>query len=110
MSQKQKISKMPVKSREEELLKLESEYCSWGDTVHYAEKLNIFDRSEGIYLYDSAGKQYLDLQMLYSAANFGYHNPRLNEALKMQIDKLPQLACQYLHAENIELASRLARR
>ena len=99
-----------AKQTEDELLKLESKYCSWGDTVHYAEKLNIFKRSEGSYLYDSDGVEYLDLQMWYSAANFGYKNERLNNALKKQLDKLPQLACQYLHEEKIRLASSLAQK
>lgn len=110
MIQKQKVPKKPAKSKQEELLRLEAEYCSWGDTVHYAERLNIFDRAEGIYLYDKEGREYLDLQMWYSAVNFGYKNQRLNEALKRQIDKLPQLACQYLHEEKIKLATKLAQR
>lgn len=110
MSQKQKVDKKSPLCKNDELLRLEAEYCSWGDTVHYAEKLNIFDRAEGIYLYDREGKEYLDLQMWYSAANFGYKNPRLNEALKKQIDKLPQLACQYLHEEKIRLATKLSQR
>ena len=33
---------------------------------------------------------------------------RLGEALKRQVDRLAQLACQYLHAEKVELAARLA--
>jgi len=98
------------KFKDNELLQLESEYCSWGDTVHYAQKLNIFERCEGIYLYDKKGIQYLDLQMWYSAVNFGYKNPRLNDAMKRQLDTLPQLACQYLHKEKILLAAKLARR
>ncbi len=73
----------------DKLLDLEAKYCSWGDTVHYAEKLNIFKSSEGCYLYDHQGTEYLDLQMWYSAANFGYKNQRLNTVLKNQIDKLP---------------------
>ena len=93
---------------DEELLKMEAQYCSWGDTVHYAKELNIFRRAEGIYLYDTAGVEYLDLQMWYSAANFGYKNQRLNGALKKQIDTLPQLACQYLHEEKIQLAAKIA--
>src|SRR5205085_11137092 len=32
-----------------------------------------------------------------------------NNALKRQIDKLPQLACQYLHPEKVELAAAIAR-
>jgi len=95
---------------DESLLELEAKYCSWGDTVHYAKELTMFSRSEGSYLYDDQGTQYLDLQMWYSAVNFGYGNPRLNAALKKQIDTLPQLACQYLHKEKILLATKLARK
>ena len=94
----------------EDLLKLEAQYCSWGDTVHYAKELTMFNRSEGSYLFDEKGTQYLDLQMWYSAASFGYGNPRLNAALKNQVDILPQLACQYLHKEKILLAAKLARK
>jgi len=94
----------------DDLLKLEAQYCSWGDTVHYSEKLNIFDTAEGVYLYDKKGTEFMDLQMWYSAVNFGYRNERLNAALKKQIDKLPQLACQYLHEEKIRLAAKIARR
>ncbi len=94
----------------EDLLELEAKYCSWGDTVHYAKELTMFARAAGSYLYDDKGTQYLDLQMWYSAASFGYGNARLNEALKDQIDVLPQLACQYLHKEKILLAAKLARK
>ncbi len=97
-------------SRQENLLELESKYCSWGDTVHYADKLNIFKSAKGSFLYDNEGVEYLDLQMWYSAVNFGYRNKRLNAALKKQIDTLPQLACQYLHEEKIGLAAKISRR
>lgn len=95
---------------EDELLRLEAKYCSWGDTVHYAESLNIFESAEGSYLYDRNGTEFMDLQMWYSAANFGYRNKRLNKVLKQQIDKLPQLACQYLHKEKILLAAKLSQK
>ncbi|MCX5700603.1 MAG: aminotransferase class III-fold pyridoxal phosphate-dependent enzyme [Candidatus Omnitrophica bacterium] len=104
---KNKVSN-PVSS--DELLALEAKYCSWGDTVHYAEKLNIFKSANGSFLYDDKGVEYLDLQMWYSAVNFGYRNKRLNAALKKQIDILPQLACQYLHEEKIQLATKISRR
>ncbi len=112
MNEKQRTLKKTVKpaNKYDELLKLDAKYCSWGDTVHYAQKLNIFDRAEGIYLYDRDGVEYLDLQMWYSAVSFGYKNRRLNEALKRQIDKMPQLACQYLHEEKILLATKIAQR
>lgn len=96
--------------RERELLDLENQYCSFGDTVHYLEPPKVFSRSEGCFLYDAEGTPYMDLQMWYSAASFGYANPRLNAALKRQLDQLPQLACQYLHAEKVELAAKIAQK
>ena len=95
-------------SRTTELLELERKYCSFGDTVHYLDPPKVFVDCEGIYLYDEHGTPYLDLQMWYSAASFGYKNRRLGEALKRQLDRLPQLACQYLHAEKVEVAARIA--
>ncbi len=89
------------------LLALENRVCSHGDTVHYAAKPTVFDRCEGSYLYDRDGEAYLDLQMWYSAVNLGYANRRVNEALKAQIDRLPQVASQYLHAGKVELAARI---
>ena len=94
---------------EKELLEKEAKYCSYGDTVHYLEPPKFFERCEGTYLYDREGTPYLDLQMWYSAASFGYRNERLGNALKKQIDKLPQLACQYLHSEKVELAEKIAK-
>ncbi|MTJ82450.1 MAG: aminotransferase class III-fold pyridoxal phosphate-dependent enzyme [Telmatospirillum sp.] len=93
-----------------DLLRDEAQYCSFGDTVHHINPPKIFARCEGSYLYDTDGKPFLDLQMWYSAVNFGYANKRLNDALHRQIDTLPQLACQYLHKEKIELATAIGKR
>jgi 4-aminobutyrate aminotransferase / (S)-3-amino-2-methylpropionate transaminase / 5-aminovalerate transaminase len=90
-----------------QLLEKEKKYCSYGDTVHYAQHPKIFERCEGSYLFDDQGGKYLDLQMWYSAVNLGYANPKINAALHAQIDRLPQLACQYLHREKIELAEKI---
>ena len=90
------------------LLADEARYCSFGDTVHYADPPKIFERCEGSWLYDTRGVPYLDLQMWYSAVNFGYANPRLNNVLRAQLDSLPQVASQYLHRTKIELAKTVA--
>ncbi|WP_028949958.1 aspartate aminotransferase family protein [Sulfurihydrogenibium subterraneum] len=94
---------------EKELLQLESEYCSFGDTVHYLNPPKIFAKSEGSYLYDLEGKQYLDLQMWYSACNFGYNNKRINDGIKNQMDTLGQLASQFLTKEKILLSYKIAK-
>lgn len=90
------------------LLADEAKYCSFGDTVHYVTPPKIFESCEGSYMYDIEGTPYLDLQMWYSAVNFGYRNKRLVDVTKQQLDVLPQVASQYLHRGKIELAKTIA--
>ncbi|AIF47376.1 aspartate aminotransferase family protein [Dyella japonica] len=91
-----------------QLLADEAEWSSFGDTVHYVDPPKIFRHGEGSWMIDTAGTRFLDLQMWYSAVNFGYGNKRLNDTLKNQIDVLPQVASQYLHQTRIELAKTIA--
>ena len=98
----------PAILTEDDLRALEARYCSWGDTVHYLDHPKFFDTCEGSYMYDAEGRAFLDLQMWYSAVNFGYRNPRLNAAVHRQLDRLPQVASQYLHREKVELAALIA--
>ena len=99
------LTSTEVAEEEAALLAKEARYCSYGDTVHYAEKPKLFERCKGSYLYDLHGGEYLDLQMWYSAVNLGYANPEVSKAMRRQLETLPQLACQYLHREKIELAA-----
>lgn len=97
-----------VPLNEAQLLADEAKYCSHGDTVHYVNPPKIFTDCQGSYIFDDQNIPYLDLQMWYSAVNFGYKNPRLDQALIDQIHKLPQIASQYLHPTKIELSKVIA--
>ncbi|MBB4008561.1 aspartate aminotransferase family protein [Allorhizobium taibaishanense] len=99
----------PALPSEDELRELENLYCSHGDTVHYTDKPKFFEGCEGSFVYDASQTPFLDLQMWYSAVNFGYRNERLNNAAHRQLDQLPQVASQYLHREKVELAALIAR-
>ncbi|MBR0325438.1 MAG: aminotransferase class III-fold pyridoxal phosphate-dependent enzyme, partial [Selenomonadales bacterium] len=46
-------------------------------------------RGEGIYLYDSVGKEYIDCLGGYGTLAFGHRHPRIVEAVKRQLDELP---------------------
>jgi 4-aminobutyrate aminotransferase-like enzyme len=94
---------------EAELRRLEAEYCSYGDTVHYVSDPKFFTGCDGSYMYDAEGRSFLDLQMWYSAVNFGYRNPRLNAAAARQLETLPQVGSGFLHREKVELAAAIAR-
>lgn len=91
-----------------ELLKEEALYCSWGDTVHYNKPIHLFERCDGQFLYDANGVAYFDLQMQNSAANFGYRNAAYLDAAREQLDRLPQLASEYLTSEKVKLSKRIA--
>src|SRR5437870_6628594 len=97
-----------IRATEEELRAKEAKYCSYGDTVHYSPVPKFFQGCEGSFLYDREDRPYLDLQMWYSAVSFGYRNKAITDAVKAQLDQLPQLACQYLHTEKVLVAEKLA--
>lgn len=48
----------------------------------------VLEHGEGVYLYDTEGKKYLDFAAGYAVSSLGYANEELNTALKVQIDKL----------------------
>lgn len=54
----------------------------------------VLDHGDGMYLYDTDGKKYLDFAAGIAVMAFGYNNQEYNDALKAQIDKL-------LHTSNL---------
>ena len=63
------------------------------------------DHGEGMYLYDTDGKEYLDFAAGFAVSGLGYGNQELNDALKAQIDKLYHTSNLYYH-ENCGIAAR----
>ncbi|OCW58026.1 aspartate aminotransferase family protein [Hoeflea olei] len=66
----------------------------------------MLDRAEGIYLYDTTGKRYLDGSSGAMVSNIGHSNPNVLAAMKAQMDK--STFGYRLHFQN-EPAERLAR-
>lgn len=54
----------------------------------------VLEKGEGVYLYDTDGKQYLDFAAGIAVCSLGYGHPKYKEALKNQIDTL-------LHTSNL---------
>ena len=48
----------------------------------------VLDHGEGVYLYDTDGKKYLDFAAGIAVCAFGYGKKEYNDALKNQVDKL----------------------
>ena len=67
-------------------------------------------RGEGVWLIDFEGKRYLDAVSSWWVNLFGHANPRINAALKDQIDRLEHvMLAGFTHEPVIELSERLAK-
>lgn len=67
------------------------------------------DHGDGVYLYDTDGKQYLDFAAGIAVMGLGYHNEELEEALKEQIGRLCHTSNLYYHENCGEAAEALNR-
>ncbi len=67
-------------------------------------------RGEGVWLEDFDGNRYLDAISSWWVNLFGHANPRINQAVKEQLDRLEHvLLAGFSHQPAIELAERLVR-
>ncbi len=48
----------------------------------------VLTRGEGVWVYDTDGKKYMDMLSAYSALNHGHRHPRVVKALKDQADRI----------------------
>lgn len=67
----------------------------------------VFDKGEGVYLYDMDGKKYLDFVSGIAVFALGYHNEEYNNALKSQIDKIIHTSNYYYNVPAIEAAKKI---
>lgn len=67
------------------------------------------ERSEGIYLYDKTGKQYMDLISGIAVSNVGHCNPEVVKAIREQSEKYLHLMVygEYVQTPQVELATLL---
>lgn len=69
----------------------------------------VLDKGDGVYLYDTDGKKYLDFASGIAVFAFGYNNKEYNGALKEQIDKLIHTSNLYYNVPAIEAAAKLTK-
>ena len=67
----------------------------------------VFEKGEGVYLYDLNGKKYLDFCAGIAVFALGYKNEAYNQALKDQIDKVIHTSNYYYNLPAIEAAKKL---
>ena len=67
----------------------------------------VLEKGEGVYLYDTDGKQYLDFAAGIAVQGLGYHYPGYDEALKEQIDRLMHTSNLFYNIPAMEAAETL---
>ena len=69
----------------------------------------VLEKGEGVYLYDTDGKKYLDFAAGIAVCGLGYGNQELNQALKAQIDCLTHTSNLYYNTACGRAATALRR-
>lgn len=67
------------------------------------------ERAEGMYLYSSDGKKYMDLISGFAVSNIGHRHPKVVHAIKDQADRFLHLTVygEYVQAPQVKLAKKL---
>lgn len=69
----------------------------------------VFEKGDGVYLYDTDGNEYLDFAAGIAVFAFGYNNQAYNDVLKSQIDKLLHTSNLYYNIPSAIAADRLTK-
>ena len=69
----------------------------------------VFDHGDGVCLYDTNGKEYLDFVSGIGVFALGYNNKEYNDALKAQIDKITHTSNYYYNEPAITAAKALTK-
>lgn len=91
-------------------MSISQEYIACGEKnlLHtYNRSPIVFEKGDGVYLYDAEGKKYLDFAAGIAVFALGYNNKEYNDALKAQIDKLIHTSNLYYNIPAIEAAKEL---
>jgi acetylornithine/N-succinyldiaminopimelate aminotransferase len=72
-------------------------------------KMLEIDYAEGIYLYDTSGKAYIDLVSGFAVSNIGHRHSKVLEAIKAQLDKYLHLTVygEYVQTPMVQFAKAL---
>lgn len=73
----------------------------------FGDRTLVFEKGEGMFLYDDTGKEYLDFVGGIAVNALGHHHPQVIEALKNQLDKLIHVSNLYISPSQRDLAELL---
>ncbi|MBE7177359.1 MAG: aspartate aminotransferase family protein [Mucilaginibacter polytrichastri] len=67
------------------------------------------DRAEGIYLFDTSGRKYMDLVSGFAVSNIGHRHPEVLDAIRAQLDKYLHVTVygEYIQSPQVRFAEKL---
>ena len=77
--------------------------------IHTYNRSVIFEKGEGMYLFDNEGNKYLDMGAGIAVSALGYSNDEYKQALKDHIDKLIHVSNLYFTEPSIKAAEYLSK-
>ena len=90
-----------------ELVEKMKEYIFPAISTYYEEPI-VLARGEGKYLYDEAGRQYLDFFGGILTVSMGHCNPRISDRVVEQVKTLQHTSTVYVTRPMVELAEQIA--
>jgi acetylornithine and succinylornithine aminotransferases len=85
-------------------------YMQMGENafIHTYNRLPlVLEKGEGVYLYDTDGKKYLDFGAGIAVCALGYGNKTYNNGLKVQLDKILHTSNYFYNIPAVEAANKL---
>ncbi|MFT7487257.1 MAG: alanine-glyoxylate transaminase/(R)-3-amino-2-methylpropionate-pyruvate transaminase [Candidatus Paceibacteria bacterium] len=102
------MSDSPAKGISEEVRQKHAEYLLPSVGNYYEQSVVLTD-GEGLHVTDADGKTYLDFFGGILTVSVGHCEPRVNQAIKLQLDRLGHVSTLYPTLPIVELAERMAR-
>ena len=91
----------------QEILEKQRKHLWPNHLLYYTDPLPL-ERGEGLYVWDVEGNRYLDFFAGILTTSVGHNNPRVNQRIHEQVDKILHTSTLYPHANQVLLGERLA--
>ncbi len=91
----------------QEILEKQRKHLWPNQLLYYTDPLPL-ERGEGLYVWDVEGNKYLDFFAGILTTSVGHNNPRVNQRIHEQVDKLLHTSTLYPHGNQVTLGEKLA--
>ncbi len=96
-----------TKNKKQEILDKQKKYLFPNHVLYYTEPLP-FDHGEGVFLWDTEGKKYLDFFGGILTTSVGHNRPEVTQAVQQQTEKIIHSSTLYPNEAHVNLAEKMA--